>query len=285
MQSVGGVPILNYSVVQHVSFPSHELPRGVEEKFGRPDLLAVAEAGEFSQEEAVSATAAPAVSVKSGPVSLAGRLFSSTIGQKLIMAATGAALSFFVLMHMSGNLLAFRGPAALDAYGATLRKVPALLWGTRLGLLTAVGLHIWAYLALTGKSWAARPQGYKVVSYRESTYASRTMRFTGPLLFAFIVYHLLDLTVGTLNPGFEHGMVYRNLKASLERPAVAGFYLLAMGALGFHLHHGIWSMFQSIGFSQPRYESLGRRFATLFTVVVTAGFALVPLAVLFGWLK
>lgn len=201
------------------------------------------------------------------------------------MAVTGAALSLFVLAHMTGNLLAFRGPAALDAYGAALRTVPALLWGMRLGLLGAVALHIWAYLALTGRSWAARPQDYKMAAYRESTYASRTMRFTGPLLLAFIVYHLLDLTVGTLNPGFEHGMVYRNLKASLERPMVAGFYLLAMGALAFHLHHGIWSMFQSIGISQPRYESVARKFATAFTIVVTVGFALVPVAVLLRWLK
>ena len=233
----------------------------------------------------MSTTAAPAVSAKPAPATLPARLFSSTIGQKLIMAATGAALSLFVLMHMGGNLLAFQGAAALDAYGATLRKVPALLWTARLGLLAAVGLHIWAYLMLMGRSWSARPRGYKVAAYRESTYASRTMRITGPLLLAFIVYHLLDLTLGTLNPGFEEGMVYRNLRASLARPAIAGFYLVAMGALAFHLYHGIWSMFQSVGISQPRYESVGRKFAVLFTVVVTVGFALVPVAFLLDWLK
>lgn len=214
-----------------------------------------------------------------------GRLFSSTIGQKLIMAATGVALSGFVLAHMSGNLLAFQGAQALDAYGAALRKFPAVLWGARLSLFAAVGLHSWAYLALTGRSWSARPQSYKVTAHREATWASRTMRVTGPLLLVFIVFHLLDLTVGTLNPGFEEGMVYRNLKASLTRTWVAGFYLLAVGSLAFHLYHGIWSLFQTVGISQPRYESFGRKVSTIFTVVVAGGFALVPLAMLLGLLK
>ncbi|MBI3405238.1 MAG: succinate dehydrogenase cytochrome b subunit [Acidobacteria bacterium] len=228
---------------------------------------------------------AGAVVVKPAPTTLIGRIFTTTVGQKFVMAATGAGLSFFVLAHMLANLNALVNPAGLDAYGAALRKLPALLWGARLGLLAATGLHVWAYLALTGRSWSARPQGYKVTAHRESTWASRTMRWTGPILAAFIIFHLLDLTVGILNPGFEEGMVYRNLKASLARPRIAAFYLFAMAALAFHLYHGIWSMFQTVGINQPRYESFGRKLAAVFTLVVAGGFALVPAAMLLGLLK
>lgn len=213
-------------------------------------------------------------------------LLTSSIGLKIIMAVTGALLSGFVLAHMIGNLTAFNGPAAIDAYGAALRRFPALLWGARLALLAAVGLHIWAYLVLTRRSWAARPQGYRVTTYQESSFASRTMRWTGPLLAAFIVYHILHMTTGTVHDaGFEHGKVYQNLVRGLQAPAVALLYLAAMGALGFHLFHGMWSLFQSLGISQPRYQSYGRRLATVFTIVVVGGFALIPLAILAGVLK
>ncbi len=212
-------------------------------------------------------------------------MIGTTIGLKLVMAATGVALSGFVLMHMIGNLLAFQGPAALNAYGEALRKFPAALWGARLGLLAAAVLHVVAFLKLDDRSSAARPDGYKVTRYRESTLASRTMRWSGPLLLAFILFHLADLTIGYVNPGFVDGEVYRNLRASLLRPAVAGFYLLAMSALAFHLYHGIWSMFQTIGCHQPRYSSLGRKVATVFTVIVAGGFSAVPIGILLGLLK
>jgi succinate dehydrogenase / fumarate reductase cytochrome b subunit len=215
---------------------------------------------------------------------LAG-VFGSTIGLKFIMALTGIGLSLFVLGHMAANLLAFVSPKRLDDYGAALRTVPAMLWAARVGLLGAVGLHIWAYLALTSRSLSARPKAYREASYREASFASRSMRWTGPLLLVFVVYHLLDLTIGAVNPGFRPGEVYRNMVASLSRGPIAAFYLVALGALAFHLWHGIWSMFQSLGLSQPRHESLARRVATLFTIAVAGGFALVPLAVLAGWLK
>lgn len=219
------------------------------------------------------------------PASRLRRLFASSIGQKFVMAATGVLLSGFVLGHMTGNLLAFQGAEAIDAYGAALRKFPAALWGVRIGLLVAVVLHIWAYLALTRTSMAARPTAYRQVAHRESSWASRSMRWTGPLLLAFIVFHLLDLTIGTANPSFQEGAVYHNLLASLNRPLVAIFYLVAMGALAFHLFHGVWSVFQSAGISQPRYESMGRTLATIFTIIVVGGFSLVPIAIILGYLK
>jgi succinate dehydrogenase / fumarate reductase cytochrome b subunit len=217
--------------------------------------------------------------------SRASQFFQSSLGQKLAMAATGVVLSGFVLGHMAGNLTAFNGAAALDAYGAALRRFPALLWGVRLGLLASVVLHIWAYWMLSQKSWGARPQGYRVNTYQESSWASRTMRWTGPFLAVFIVYHLLHLTTGNVHPDFQEGRVYHNLISGLKVLPVAIFYVAATGALGFHLWHGVWSLFQSIGISQPRYDSFGRRLATLFTIVVVGGFAIIPLAVLAGILR
>jgi succinate dehydrogenase / fumarate reductase cytochrome b subunit len=212
-------------------------------------------------------------------------VFGSSIGQKLVMAVTGVALTGFVLGHMLGNLTAFQGAEAIDAYGAALRKFPALLWGARIGLLAAVALHIWAYWSLSRKSWAARPEGYRATAYREASYASLTMRWSGPLLLAFIVFHLGDLTIGNFNPGFEEGAVYHNLLSSLRRTGVAVFYLVALGALALHLWHGVWSLFQTVGISQPRYESVARRLATVFTIIVVGGFAAIPVAILAGILR
>jgi len=214
-------------------------------------------------------------------------MLNSSIGLKITMALTGVILAGFVLVHMLGNLQVYQGPEALDAYGKLLRKEPALLWTFRLVLLSAVGLHIWAFLALTRKNLQARPQAYQARKYKESSLASRSMIITGPLILAFIIYHILHLTTGTVHPDFQEGAVYHNLVAGLWglRGIVGVIYVVAMIMLAFHLWHGVWSMFQTLGAPEDRYRSLGRRFATIFTILVTLGFASVPLAVLTGFLK
>ena len=212
------------------------------------------------------------------------RMLNSSIGLKITMALTGVILSGFVLVHMLGNLQVYQGAEAIDAYGKLLRKEPALLWTFRLVLLAAVGLHIWAYLALTRKNLQARPQAYQARKYKESTFASRTMTWTGPLILLFIIYHILHMTTGTVHPDFQEGAVYHNLVVGL-RSIVGVIYLIAMIMLAFHLWHGVWSMFQTLGAPEDRYRSLGRRFATIFTILVTLGFISVPLAVLTGFLK
>jgi succinate dehydrogenase / fumarate reductase cytochrome b subunit len=201
------------------------------------------------------------------------------------MAVTGIALSLFVLVHMAGNLQVFLGAEAMDAYGAALKKLPPVLWGARLSLLAMAALHVVAFVALTRRSRAARPAGYRVTAHRESTFASRSMRLTGPLLLAFIVYHLLHFTTGTVHPNFHEGKVYANLVTGLRVVPVALFYLLAMACLALHLFHGIWSVFQTLGTSQPRAASFGGKLAALFTIVVVGGFAVIPVAVLTGLLK
>src|SRR5512135_3502019 len=210
-------------------------------------------------------------------------LLRSSIGLKIIMAVTGVILSGYVLVHMAGNLQVFQGKEAIDAYARFLRVEPALLW-----LLAAVALHIWAYLVLTRQNQRARAEGYRVTAHKESSYASRSMRLTGPLLLLFIIYHILHLTTGNvpLTIGAVHsdfaqeGKVYDNLTAAFSSWPVVLVYLLGLAALAFHLWHGIWSMFQTLGVGQARYRSFGRRFATIFALLVVLGFAAVPLTIL-----
>jgi succinate dehydrogenase / fumarate reductase cytochrome b subunit len=211
-------------------------------------------------------------------------MLTSSIGLKISMALTGVILSGFVLVHMLGNLQVYQGAEAIDAYGKLLRKEPALLWLFRFVLLGAVGVHIWAYLALTRKNQQARPIGYQARKFKESSFASRSMTITGPLILAFIIYHILHMTTGTVHPDFHEGAVYHNVIFGLKG-IVGVIYIAAMIMLAFHLWHGIWSLFQTLGAAEERYGSLGRRFATAFTILVTVGFATVPLAVLAGYLK
>ncbi len=213
------------------------------------------------------------------------QFWTTTIGLKLIMAATGVMLSGFVLVHMLGNLQIFQGAESLDAYGRLLHKEPAILWGARLSLLGGVGLHIWAYLKLRYRIIAARPVGYRQVKRKESTFASRSMRVTGPLLLAFIVFHILHLTTGSVHPDYHEGSVYANLVTGLRVVPVAIIYVLAMAMLGVHLWHGVWSMTQTLGADQGRYGSPARRLATAFTAAVVGGFAVVPLAIVAGFIK
>ena len=213
------------------------------------------------------------------------RFVASTIGKKVLMAVSGVALVGFVMGHMLGNLLLYQGPEAINAYAEGLRKFPALLWGTRFGLLVAVGIHIWSSIALTLSNRAARPVAYRHRTDQASTYASRTMKWSGPLLLLFIVYHLLHFTTGSAHPEFDADNVYRNVVIGFQNPAVAGFYIAAMLALGVHLSHGVWSMLQTVGLSHPRYDHLRKKIAVAFTAVVVLGNISFPVSVLTGMVR
>ena len=196
------------------------------------------------------------------------------------MAVSGAALFAFVVGHLIGNLQFFEGPEKINAYGRFLRGMPALLWGTRIGLLVMVGLHIWSSIVLAVRKNSARPIGYKRKHAVHSSYASRTMYWSGPIIAAFVIYHLLDFTVGAVNPGFEDGAVYANMVRSFQVPAISAFYIIAMALLCLHLFHGVWSMFQTLGVHHPRYTPMLRRFAAITSVAIFLGFVSIPISVL-----
>ena len=201
------------------------------------------------------------------------------------MALTGVILTGFVLVHMTGNLLLYLGPEAINAYGEMLQSKPAVVWAARAVLLGSVLLHIWAAATLTLANLSARPVGYRKTAYEASTYASRTMRWGGPLLALFIVYHLLHFTVGSVHPDFVRGDVYHNVVIGFQNPLVAFFYALSMVALSLHLFHGITSMLQTVGLSHPRYNGLRSVIGTAYAAIVTVGNLSFPLSVYFGLVR
>ena len=211
----------------------------------------------------------------------------SSLGLKIVMALTGIVLFGFVIGHMIGNLQVYLGPEVFNHYAELLRELGhgMALWIARAGLLVAVGLHIWSAWRLTLMNSAARPVGYREVERRESTYASRTMRWSGVILLLFIVYHLMHFTIGVhaVHPQFVHGDAYHNFVTGFQNPLVSGFYILAMLALGLHLYHGAWSFMQTLGLSHPRYDHLRYAFAALVTLVILAGNISFPVAVLTGY--
>ncbi len=214
--------------------------------------------------------------------------FASTVGQKIVMAVTGIMLVLFVIGHMIGNLQVFLGAEALNHYGELLRELlhGGFIWIARGTLLAAVVLHIWAATATTLGSWKARPIGYRRrQKYIESTYASRTMRWGGPILAIFIVYHLLHFTTGQAHSDFIHGDIYHNVITGFSVWWISAFYIFAMLVLGLHLWHGVWSMLQTLGLSHASYNPLRMGIAWLVTLVVVVGNISIPVAVLTGYVR
>lgn len=198
------------------------------------------------------------------------------------MAVTGIIGILFVLGHMSGNFLMFKGQDAMHSYALLLRTSMPLLWAVRLVLIAAVALHVISAVQLTRRANAARPQDYKLRRPQVTTFAARTIRIGGLILLLFIVFHIMHMTLGTVHPDFIHLDPYHNLRTGLANPLVAGFYLLAMAALGLHLYHGTWSVARTLGAAKNSRHPLKRRLAILVAVVVAGGFAVIPIATLAG---
>jgi succinate dehydrogenase / fumarate reductase cytochrome b subunit len=198
------------------------------------------------------------------------------------MAITGLILFGFVIGHVLGNLQVFLGAEPMNAYAALLKANATLLWAVRLVLIAAVGLHIVAAVQLTRLSQRSRPEGYHYKDVIQADYAARTMRWSGPIIAVFVIYHLLHFTTGTVHPHFDAHDVYRNVIIGLRVWPVAIFYVIAMVALGFHLWHGVWSMFQSLGLNNPKTDTVLHRLAAVAALAITTGFIVIPVAVLAG---
>lgn len=219
--------------------------------------------------------------------SRAPNFWQSTNGKKAVMAVTGAILFLFVIGHLLGNLQIFDGPDRLNAYGRFLKNTGELLWIVRIGLLVAVGLHILATVQLWSRNRKARPVGYSVKKSVNSSYADRTMYWSGPIVLAFVIFHLLQFTAGYIHPEskFIEGDVYQNVVTGFRVWWVSVWYIFSMILLGFHLRHGLWSMFQSVGLNHPRHTPVLQRAALWIAILITLGYISIPVSVLAGWVR
>ena len=212
--------------------------------------------------------------------------WDSSVGKKVVMAATGLIMVAYLITHVLANLLVFQGPVRINAYSAFLHGTGGALWAARLVLILALVLHVVAAVQLALRRQAARPIRYQ--GGREpqvSTLASRTIRWGGAFILVFLVYHILHFTVGTVHPDFVEGDPYHNVTLGFRSPLVVGFYLVAMAAVGLHLYHGIWSGGRSLGISPPSPQPLRRRLALALAVAIWLGFTVIPLAVYGGLIK
>ena len=225
------------------------------------------------------------------PVHRVVGFYEAPIGKKAIMAVTGVILFGYVVAHLLGNLQIFGDPNQINKYAAFLHN-PAnagLLWVARSALLLAVVLHVLASLQLWKLKNDARPIAYVKKDDAAATYASRTMMWSGPIVAAFVIFHILHLTVGAVVPLQEIGPnepnVRANVIAGFSNPALSAFYILAIVLLCTHLYHGLWSMFQSLGFSHPRYTPKLKTGAAAFAILIAIGNCSIPVAVMLGILQ
>ncbi len=241
-----------------------------------------------------------------------GLLFRSSIGRKILMALTGLILIGFVVGHLVGNLQVFQDPDHLNGYAEFLHRLGPLLWVARIGLLVSVVVHIWAATVLTLENQAARGgEPYAIKHTIRATLSSRTMRITGYVVLAFLLYHLAHFTIGAAQPGtFKENLpaytlqqeyrvagfpvvdagatvadVHSMVILGFQNPVVSAFYIIAVGLLSFHLLHGFDSLFQTLGLRSGRWSAGLRGFALLFCIVYFVGNLAIPGAVLLGKLE
>jgi succinate dehydrogenase / fumarate reductase, cytochrome b subunit len=242
-------------------------------------------------------------------MNLAGSLFRTTIGRKLLMAATGVVLIVFIIAHLVGNLQVFEHPDKLNGYAHFLQSLGPALWIERAVLLACVVIHIWAATVLAIADRRARgPHPYRVNTWLQATVASRYMRWTGYVVLAFILYHLAQFTLGVAQPatfksnlptytmaGDYHVLGLTAVRAGtqvldvrtmvilgFQNRVVALFYIVAVGLLSLHLLHGAESLFQTFGWRNARWSRGLRAVVTLGCVAYFLGNLAIPGAVLAG---
>jgi succinate dehydrogenase / fumarate reductase cytochrome b subunit len=221
---------------------------------------------------------------------------TTSIGKKVLVAITGLIMYGFVVGHMIGNFKTFAGvneatgDHKLDEYAKFLRDFggellghETALWLFRIVLLGAVITHIILVIQLKIRSKKARPVGYAVVKNSCASIASRTMFWGGLILASFIVFHILHLTIGSFSYfNFVEGEVYANVYYAFQSAPVLVFYTLAILALSFHISHGFWSVFQTLGVDRPQTNQLIRFLSSASALILLFGFLSVPYAIYFG---
>lgn len=219
------------------------------------------------------------------------RFMKSTILSKVVMAGTGLVLLLFLLGHMVGNLQMYLGQEKMNHYAETLQGLGGALWLVRSVLLLCMVLHVLLSIRLKMLNMAARPVPYEAKSWVKATLSSRTMLWTGSFIGTFLVYHIMHFTVQNTNPGYRTLVdaagrhdVYTMVIAGYSNPLIALAYIAGMLLLCFHLYHAIASAFQTLGVNHPRYNGTIHGLGILVSLIIAAGFILVPVGVLAGWI-
>jgi len=215
--------------------------------------------------------------------------WSSTIGKKAVMAVTGLLMVLFLLAHMLGNLKIFFGPSDFNGYAHWLQTIgePVLrnswyLWIQRIVLVTAIVIHVTAAAQLSRRDRAARPTRYEHHQRWQASFATSTMRWGGIIIALFVVWHILDLTVGVVNPHFIAGQPYQNVVADFQVGWINGIYIAALVALGFHINHGFRSAARTLGIERPNRARAVRFVGTVLALGISLGFIAVPIGVMTG---
>lgn len=213
------------------------------------------------------------------------RFYETTLGKKVVMAVTGAIWFGYLIAHLIGNLQIFAGPETINNYALLLRKAPAILWAARIVLAIALILHITAAIQLNRLQRAARPVRYVRHKTEDSSFSSRHMFLTGLMLAFFIAYHIAHFTLVVIPGEYEHLKPYENVVYGFQQPAITLLYTAGMILVGLHLYHGLWSMFQTMGFSHPTYSGWLKKGAAFAAMLLVIGFLTVPAAVVMGVLR
>lgn len=205
------------------------------------------------------------------------------------MATTGSVMLLFLVVHMAGNLKIFFGPTDFDAYAHWLRTIgePALhyswyLWIQRVVLVACLVAHVVSAAQLSKRDLRARPQRYEHRQRPRASFATSTMRYGGVIILLFVVWHILDLTCGVLNPHYEAGHPYENVVADFQVWWISLIYIVAMAALCLHIYHGFWSAAQTLGANNAGRDRVLKTIATVLALVISVGFLSVPVAVMTG---
>ncbi len=221
------------------------------------------------------------------------QLITSSVGKKFLMAISGVIAFGYVVGHMIGNLQIFAGRDQINAYAEFLHSLGPMLWVIRAFLLLAFIVHIWLGVQLKLENMAARPIGYQRKEYTKASLASRTMIISGLIVLAFFIYHILHFTARVADPRFaslaldSQGRydVYSMVILGFQNIPIAVFYLLAVGLATFHLSHGMASMFQSLGWSNPKWQVILDRLAWIVSIILFLGYSSIPVSVWFGWIR
>lgn len=217
----------------------------------------------------------------------------SSIGLKVMMAVSGIIFVLFVLAHMYGNLKILAGHAAFDEYAHHLRTMgePLLpysgaLWLVRIVLIVALVAHVYSAFTLWKRAQGARSDRYSVKKAAAASLSSKWMRWGGVAILLFVVFHLAQFTFMWINVGGTFQSPAERVVTAFGVWWLTLIYVVALLALAMHLHHGVWSASQTLGFTNTaRSRSIAKGLGVFIAVVTVVGFLIPPLGILFGAIK